>query len=1066
MSTHIEIEGYKVQFYKNSKIDNNSKQATSSLIPETKLILTPTTRSNLRKIITPLLAGHNLLLVGDAGVGKNALIYYINYLRKMPTLRYSFNEDTMPEDLVGSYRIDSLNHLFVWSDGPLAQALKMGVSFVADEMNLCGPEILKRFYNLFTDQKLQLLEGDASDVLGEHGFNFIATQNPIENFEGRKELPREIRKYFTTIYIDPYTDKELIEILSQIETSLPIELVELLVEINSKIELLIQKNLIGNQDLERYHFNLRNLKKLAQRLAIHNDSWDKKKNRNETFFLEEELADIYIRSFRKKEDLQLLISEISSLIEEKFIGYKCDFNFLNLHSHEKEETHSKDIQLQVDRNKKIVQIGRSSLAPLKDNFSNQEFESAIVQALENFPLLPHNLQYIESIARAIENRENILLECTPNVEVEGYVEFFSTLLGRPLRTITLSKGMHTSDILGALKPSTSKSTNLSDAVKWFDGPLTSALRSGEFILLRGLEAAGPELIEKLNMLLDDAKALTLPPEVGEQTNIPLPKETRIFALKFFRKQRSTSTISRAFRNRFTSIVIEEIRDRPSLVGFCKHLLKNEDALTNALVHTLVDFHLAIIELSHKRQIGTEKIQSYEYGLTNLKKCCVHIKNIQIKQDALSLKNNMIEAVNLAYLNEIASIEERQKCLKLLIEFFDGLDLENYLSRLPPDNEGGGLIKKSSPVKKVYWDQEKHLRPPNTGKFEPKVYGRSKKKGLNINTPETGGKTKEGPDAWYGSDTQGNKGQGEPGGGGGSWGYRTENLYLDFIARRKNLWSYDMGLSYKEFLNVFGPELEKVVLDFDRLLESNSKLERLYKSQGSRVDLRKYLSYQIGAGDERIFDKSSIISEANRLKGVELILAMNKGRRMFNYEYSLSCIVAIMGIALLFKEHKIPFSVNAYSDLENLKQSVNLECYKKRDELMDENMDTHMFHQLTECWNGDTVQESPILDELADSFHPTDSRTKILVLFSDFRGFRAKAYREHEINSKELLTFKDTIERIRKRGIHLLGVGLGPRNLAEHFFEETISLDGENFSHLPAMLTTKICNLIHRHHQYA
>ncbi|HMY47612.1 MAG TPA: AAA family ATPase [Leptospiraceae bacterium] len=140
-------------------IDFPVSERETEWLPSANLVLTPTTIRNLQKILHPLRAGIPLLLVGDAGVGKNALIYYINALRKHPTIRYSFNEDTLPEDLVGAYRIDP-GHSFVWSDGPLTHAIRTGSVFVADEMNLAPPEVLKRFLSVFSEGSIQILEGD------------------------------------------------------------------------------------------------------------------------------------------------------------------------------------------------------------------------------------------------------------------------------------------------------------------------------------------------------------------------------------------------------------------------------------------------------------------------------------------------------------------------------------------------------------------------------------------------------------------------------------------------------------------------------------------------------------------------------------------------------------------------------------------------------------------------------------------------------------------------------------------------------------------------------------------
>ncbi|HMV37354.1 MAG TPA: AAA family ATPase, partial [Turneriella sp.] len=96
--------------------------AEKGLVFHQELVLTETTLKNLQKILYPLIEGQNLLLVGDAGVGKNALIYYINRIRSLPTIRFSFNQDTLPEDLSGSFRV--LPDGFQWNNGPLTEALE------------------------------------------------------------------------------------------------------------------------------------------------------------------------------------------------------------------------------------------------------------------------------------------------------------------------------------------------------------------------------------------------------------------------------------------------------------------------------------------------------------------------------------------------------------------------------------------------------------------------------------------------------------------------------------------------------------------------------------------------------------------------------------------------------------------------------------------------------------------------------------------------------------------------------------------------------------------------------
>lgn len=644
-------------------------------IPETKLILTPTTRRNLQKILHPLMHGYNLLLVGDAGVGKNALIYYINQLRRHPTVRYSFNEDTLPEDLVGAYRIDPTSHGFVWADGPLAHAMRSGATFVADEMNLAPPEVLKRFYSVFTDRMLQILEGDSTEVQAGPAFNFVATQNPAEGFEGRKNLPREIQKYFATIYVDPYPHDELVEILHGLYPSLQRDAVDGLVKANDGIERLVLERKVGAADLERYHFNIRNLSRLARRVS-----------QSSTDGASAELADIYVRPFRKDDDRRAIHENLKESLNDANIHWPEAYN----------EEASDDIVIHVSTAERSVRVGRAFIDFQGGETDDIAYRSSVRTAFEDFPPVSAARPVLEAVARAVEMGENVLLECEADVEPEDYVHFFSDLAGKRLAVITLSRGMHTADVLGGLKPSGDDPMKGGDAVRWVDGPLTAAVRRGDYILLKGLEAAGPELVEKLNMLLDDARALMLPPESGETEPLKLTEDARIFAQKFFRLQRSTPSISRAFRNRFSAIVVEPITGELSLREIVQSRLgldEEPDAEAGAaaggkIVGSMVKFHATLREQSAKREIGSGNIQPYQFGLTNLRRWCEHVRAglsgfgeggaENPEGHRKELQQLILRGAGVAYINEISDPRERDRAAVLLDNLLSGLPIEELL----------------------------------------------------------------------------------------------------------------------------------------------------------------------------------------------------------------------------------------------------------------------------------------------------------------------------------------------------------------------------------------------------
>jgi MoxR-like ATPase len=1014
----IELEGFRLPVF----------QGDPGWIPKTDIVLTPATRVNLRKILPPLLRGHNLLLIGDAGVGKNALIYYINSLRRHPTIRYSFNEDTLPEDLVGSYRIQPGG--FVWSDGALSLAMRKGATFVADEMNLASPEVLKRFQSVFTERRLQILEGDGSVIEPHRGFSFVATQNPSEGYEGRKPLLREMQKYFTTVYLDPYPDEELVAILSGLYSSIPEYVLRTIVRICRTVEELVVRKKVGARDLERYHFNLRNLKRLAARLE----------DQPEHLMLE--LTDIFIRPFRLEEDRVLLRQTIEEiLIEDGLSSYIPEAN--------------RRIEIHVDLENGRIDIGRARL-PLKGPDRKERVE----RALRNFAVVPARLELLEAIARALQFQENVLLESDADVEPDDFARFFADLAGLPVHAIFLSRGMHTSDVLGGLKPAGR------DQVVWVDGPLTEGLRSGGILLIQGLEAAGPELVEKMNMLMDDARAISLPAESGESEPLKLKDGAYVFGVKYFRIQKTTPTISRAFRNRFSAFVVPPVVDAESLLGIIEHALSLDEGEGSYLTELILQFHIFARSKAEKREIGATRMQPYRYGLTNLQRFVDLVGWAAAEPENLTaekLREAIIEGASIAYINEIADPSERRMMVTALEKMLDGTDLSILLQEFQSVSKKKSLNLKPPLKGKVSWNQEEHWREATTGKASWNREPQRLKKGLNINTPETGGSTKEGEDAWYGADTKGNRGVGEPGHGGGAWGYRTEELYREFLKKRRPLWSYHLGVSPEEFFEVFAPEIERVSLDLEHLLDPDVQIRRQHRAEGSRVDARRYLSYLSGRGDDRIFDKTTIRIDEDRLRGVEVLFALNKGRRIFNFDYSVAVLVAIMSAAEILDSHRISFGVIGYSDLTNQKMDIDLEWHKQLMDNWTRERQNELFYGLASGWHGDTVSEYQILDELSTMFS-ADAKTRILVMSSDFRGARARVTVEKDLASRDTRELKSQMEKLESRGIVLLGVGLGPRNLASELFRHHLSITEVNYTALPSMLAQEISSLIHRYHE--
>ncbi len=123
-----------------------------------------------------------------------------------------------------------------------------------------------------------------------------------------------------------------------------------------------------------------------------------------------------------------------------------------------------------------------------------------------------------------------------------------------------------------------------------EGPLVTAVREGHWLILDELNLAKTEILECLNRLLDDNRELFIP---EQQKHIKPHKSFRIFATQNPSSYSGRKKLSRAFRNRFISLMFTDItvvdtmailEARRPLVGDSKELSNYIKKVLEALIN--------------------------------------------------------------------------------------------------------------------------------------------------------------------------------------------------------------------------------------------------------------------------------------------------------------------------------------------------------------------------------------------------------------------------------------------------------------------------------------------------
>lgn len=164
-----------------------------------------------KEAISAIIAGKNLLLVGDKSTGKNILAENLAYLFKRPLWTSSFHVNIDAYSLIGG---DSLkNGNIVFRPGPVYKASKYGGFLVLDEINMAKNEAIAVLHEILDYRRIIDIPG-YSRLKVDPATRFIATMN--YDYEGTRDLNEALLSRFVIIQM-PMIKKDDLEKLIKIQ---------------------------------------------------------------------------------------------------------------------------------------------------------------------------------------------------------------------------------------------------------------------------------------------------------------------------------------------------------------------------------------------------------------------------------------------------------------------------------------------------------------------------------------------------------------------------------------------------------------------------------------------------------------------------------------------------------------------------------------------------------------------------------------------------------------------------------------------------------------------------------
>lgn len=175
----------------------------------------------LDKAIAAILAGKNILLVGDKSTGKNVLAENLSYLFARPMWNISFHVSVDSSSLIGDDTLKNSNVVF--REGPIALASRYGGFAVLDEINMAKNEAMAVLHSVLDYRRKIDIPG--YDLIEVHpATRFIATMN--YGYEGTRDLNEALLSRFVVIKMPKIAESDLKYLIKSQHKDLNTEIVD------------------------------------------------------------------------------------------------------------------------------------------------------------------------------------------------------------------------------------------------------------------------------------------------------------------------------------------------------------------------------------------------------------------------------------------------------------------------------------------------------------------------------------------------------------------------------------------------------------------------------------------------------------------------------------------------------------------------------------------------------------------------------------------------------------------------------------------------------------------------
>ena len=169
---------------------------------------------------------------------------------------------------------------------------------------------------------------------------------------------------------------------------------------------------------------------------------------------------------------------------------------------------------------------------------------------------------IQHVAWSVNLGEPCLLEGPSGTSKTSSIRYLASLLGQPVMRLNLNGQTDAGELIGRFVPNTAEGSKSKRGTAagwvWQDGPIPRALREGWWIILDELNLAEPQIVERLNPLLEECPSLVVTENDGMvfgSQGEAVHRSFRIFATMNPQDYAGRAAVSPAFLDRWRGYLV-------------------------------------------------------------------------------------------------------------------------------------------------------------------------------------------------------------------------------------------------------------------------------------------------------------------------------------------------------------------------------------------------------------------------------------------------------------------------------------------------------------------------------